>query len=732
MVKVGDIVAAILEYMPEADVEQVKAAYGFVQTHHHGQTRASGEPYISHVAEVALLATKLRLDLASIVTALLHDAVEDTDVTLDDIEAGFGEEVSCLVDGVTKISRVNFSSKAEQQSENFRKMLLAMATDIRVLLIKLCDRTHNMRTLEFLSSARRQRIAQETIDIYAPLAHRLGIYWIKSELEDLSFRHLKPEIFEKIKSHVNTKKKERERYISEVVNLLKAELAQTEVKAEVSGRPKHFFSIYQKMERLGVHFEEIYDLIAFRILVDSTMDCYSALGVVHAAWKPIPGRFKDYIAMPKSNGYQSLHTTVIGPKGARIEVQIRSSQMHDIAEKGIASHWLYKDDKKGGKKQVKDTSTFTWLRDLIESEKSHEDPLQFMSVVKDDLFPQEVFVFTPKGDLIDLPQGSTPIDFAYNIHSDIGDHCMGAKVNGQQVSLNYQLKNGDTVEVASSKSHKPSKDWLRFVATSKAKQRIRAWIRQQEVERTRTVGKELLTKELRKAKISFSKALKSGQLEEAAKKIGQPNIEAMIGEIGYGNLSTEAVVEKLVPEGKEIDGKIVERESPIRKIFQKAAEAFGDTASVKVDGLSDVVFRFARCCDPLPGDDIVGYVTRGRGVTVHRGDCSQILSFDNRRVITVTWDSKVRSTRRIKLKILSLDQVGILASLSQAISSCGANISQAHAAATPDGKAVNTFEVNIESASQLTSVTKALEMLDGVLRVERARMGTEEEEPVEA
>jgi GTP diphosphokinase / guanosine-3',5'-bis(diphosphate) 3'-diphosphatase len=448
--KLQNIITAVQEYYPNPDVEAIRRAYAFVKRYHQGQTRASGEPYITHVTEVAFLATKLRLDIPSIVTALLHDTVEDTSATLEDISKEFGEDVKSLVDGVTKLSKVTFSSKAEEQAENFRKMLLAMAADIRVLLIKLCDRTHNMRTLEFLSEARRFRIAQETIEIYAPLAHRLGIHWMKSELEDLAFRFLKPDIFEHIKQQVSEKKEERERYIQQVVALISRELEQNKVKGKVSGRSKHFYSIFQKMESQKLTFDEIYDLIAFRIIVPSMMDCYAALGVIHSAWKPIPGRFKDYIAMPKANNYQSLHTTVIGPYGARIEIQIRTAKMHDIAEKGIAAHWVYKEDG-GGKTPSRQDLQLPWLKDLIESEKHLRDPLEFMSIVKEDLFPDEVFVFSPKGDVLALNSGATPIDFAYHIHSEVGHHCVGARVNGQQVPLSYRLQNGDAVEIITAK-----------------------------------------------------------------------------------------------------------------------------------------------------------------------------------------------------------------------------------------------------------------------------------------
>lgn len=719
MLRLQEIISAASSYIDESELERIREAFAFASDMHQGQTRASGEPYISHVAAVALLATRLRLDTASIITALLHDTVEDTEAKLSDLSEKFGEEVATLVDGVTKISRVNFSTKAEQQAENFRKMLLAMAEDIRVLLIKLCDRTHNMRTLQYLTDSKKQRISQETREIYAPLAHRLGIYWIKSELEDLSFRYLQPQAWTKLDREIASRSKERERYVRRVSDLLSKELENAGIKANISGRPKNLYSVYQKMERLSVSVDEVHDLIAFRVIVDSTMNCYASLGIIHSAWKPIPGRFKDYIAMPKGNGYQSVHTTVFGPDGQKIEIQIRTEEMHEIAEKGLAAHWTYKESD-GGKLNPAEARNFAWLRDLIESEKALENPHQFMQVVKGDLFPQEVFVFTPRGDLVDLPQGSTPVDFAYSIHSDIGDSCQGARVNGQQVPLDHVLKNGDTVEVNTSNKQRPNKDWLRFVASSRAKQCIRAWIKNQELQKSLGVGKELLTKELRRFGGSFSSLSKSGEILQAATKLGYNSENSLLADLGYGKIATESVAELLFPDasGKSLP----ETDSAIKKIFQQAAKVLNKNDSqIKVSGLDDVVFRFARCCEPLPGDNIIGYVTRGRGVTVHRADCHQVVGFDNHRFVEVDWESGVKSTRAIVIKILSLNQVGVLASITNTISSQGANISKVEASVGERGKGVTIFEVNIESSQQLSSLISALEGLEGVLKVQKIR-----------
>ena len=720
-VKLRDIISSVQEYHPAADVDVIRKAYNFVVHSHQGQTRASGEPYVTHVEEVAYLTTKLKLDVPSIVAALLHDSVEDTDATIEDIRVEFGTEVASLVDGVTKLSRIHFSSREEQQAENFRKMLLAMAADIRILLIKLCDRIHNMRTLEYLSESRRMRIAEETRDIFAPLAHRLGIHWIKSELEDLSLRYLHPDIYENLKRYVNTKKAEREKYITKVVNLIGKELKGQGVSAEVTGRPKHFYSIYQKMKAQSLHFNEIYDLIAFRVMVTNVMACYNTLGVIHSNWKPIPGRFKDYIAMPKQNGYQSLHTTVIGPLGTRIEIQIRTTEMHDVAERGIAAHWKYKEISRGHKVNWNKSGDFTWLKDLAESGKTYGDPLEFMSNVKDDLFPHEVFVFSPKGDVVALAGNSTALDFAYNVHTEVGHHCVRARVNGQQVPIAYRLQNGDTVEIVTSKTQTPSKDWISIVATAKAKQRIRSWLRGEERNRSILVGKELLNKDLKKFKRTLASCHKDKSLAKAAQELGLLDEELLFAEVGYGKLSTAQVIAKLVPEETDIDQKLMEDQSALQKIFHSAAKTSNQSSGIKVSGLDNVVFRFARCCEPLPGDELVGYVSRGRGVAIHRSGCQQTLGFDPRRLIPVNWDSEAKPERYVKMRIRCMDEVGMLAKITQTISSKGASITAAQSLSTKDGKAFNTFEIQIQDARQLRDISRALQNIDGVLNVERHR-----------
>jgi GTP pyrophosphokinase len=542
---------------------------------------------------------------------------------------------------------------------------------------------------------------------------------MKSELEDLSFRYLQPTAYEEVKVQVKQKKKERQRYIEEVVNLLSRELGEHGVKGDVVGRPKSFFSIYSKMQLQGLTFDEIYDLIAFRIIVPTTMDCYAALGVVHAAWKPIPGRFKDYIAMPKPNGYQSLHTAVFGPKGSRIEIQIRTQEMHDIAEKGIAAHWIYKESE-GGQKKVNGRSVeFTWLKDLLESESLLRDPVEFMSLVKDDLFPHEVYVFSPKGDLIALPQDSTAIDFAYRIHSEVGHHCAGARINGQQVALSYKLQNGDSVEILTSKNQVPHKDWLRLAVSSKAKQRIRSWLKTEERLQSVSVGRELLAKDLRKVKLGLAKLEKDGRLKKIAKDLGYHDTDLLFAEVGYGKLNTARVVERLLPEEADIEEKLAEEETALQRIFQRAASAFRERSGIKVSGMDGVVFRFARCCDPLPGDELVGFITRGRGVTIHKRGCAQTMSFDPRRLVDVTWDTSVKTVRNIQIQVYSVDRAGLLAALTNCISAAGVKIMSAQVSSLPNGQWVNSFELKVESVAQVDAVIRGLQRVRGVVRVER-------------
>src|SRR5262245_6665871 len=634
---IGELVDRVRTNHPSADVDVIQRAYDFSAHVHRGQRRASGEPYLTHPLAVATIIADLRLDPPSVATGLLHDTVEDTLATQAEIEQLFGAEIASLVDGVTKIGQINFTSREEKQAENFRKMLLAMARDIRVILVKLADRTHNMRTLSALDHVRQLDIAQETLDIYAPLAHRLGIYGIKSELEDAALRYLHPEVYHQHKRSVAKKKTERERYTKEVLTVLSRRLAEGGLEGEVTGRPKHFFSIYQKMQTQNLLFDQIFDLVAFRILVDTVGECYEGLGVVHNAWKPVPGRFKDYIALPKANGYQSLHTTVIGPNGQRIEIQIRGREMHRVAEYGVAAHWKYKTtDGTGGTQD--DMLRFGWLRQLLEWQQHTPDPDEFLRSVKEDLFTEEVFAFTPKGDLLNFPVGSTVVDFAYRIHSEVGHHCSGARVNGRIVPLRYQLQSGDTVEIVTTAGQTPSKDWLKLVKTSRAKARIRTYVKAQQGARSVAVGQQILERDLARHNLDLSQLGREGTLNRIATELAQKDANALLAAVGYGRISSQQILAKLLP-AEEIE-KRAEKAEKAEGRFQRLLRLVSRQAKVgvTVSGIDDVLVRFGKCCQPLPGERITGFITRGRGVTVHALDCPKVLESDPQRRIDVQWD----------------------------------------------------------------------------------------------
>ena len=711
---INGLIDRVRSYDSGADIDLVRRAYEFSAAVHKGQKRLSGEPYLIHPVEVAAIITDLRLDVASVVTGLLHDTVEDTLTTLPELEEKFGAEIAALVDGVTKISQISFSSREEKQAENFRKMILAMARDIRVILIKLADRTHNMRTLNHLRSERQLEIAQETLDIYAPLAHRLGIYWMKSELEDSSLRYLRPEVYYQLKRNVAKKKAEREHYIHEVISVLSKRLEENGIEGQVTGRPKHFYSIYQKMQSQNLLYDQIYDLVAFRIIVDTVQECYAALGVVHAEWKPIPSRFKDYIALPKFNMYQSLHTTVIGPYGERMEVQIRTHTMHRVAEMGIAAHWKYK----GGRHvAAEDAQRFTWLRELLEWQQNVQDPQEFMRSVKEDLFSDEVFVFTPKGDVLSFPEGATVIDFAYRIHSEVGQHCAGARVNGRLVPFRYVLRSGDTVEIITTASQTPSKDWLNFVKTSRAKAKIRNWIKQQQRTRSVAVGREILERDLSRYRLDLGKLRKEGRLARLISDMSQRDEETLLASIGYGKITSHQVLARLLP--PETLQQKPQEESTLKRLFRKMAGQ--SKAGVRVSGVEDMLVRFGKCCDPLPGERILGFITRGRGVTVHAVDCPRVLESDPQRRVEVVWEDGASGPRPVTVEVMCIYEPGLLAAMSKAISAAGVNISRAHVRSVPDKKAVNTFEVLVSSADQLNRVIRSIGKVRGVMKVGRAR-----------
>ncbi len=713
---ITELVDRVKAYQPTAPVEEIQKAYDFSAAVHRGQRRLSGEPYLTHPLQVAGIIAEMRLDVPSVATGLLHDTVEDTLATLEQIETGFGAEIAGLVDGVTKIGQINFTSREEKQAENFRKMLLAMARDIRVILIKLADRTHNMRTLGHLPPERQADIAQETLDIYAPLAHRLGVYWIKSDLEDNALRFLHPEVYYQLKRSVAKKRAERERYIKEVLAILGKRLAEAELEAEVSGRPKHFFSIYQKMQAHNLLYDQIYDLVAFRVVVDSVPECYEALGVVHAAWKPVPGRFKDYIALPKANGYQSLHTTAIGPYGERMEIQIRTRAMHRIAEYGVAAHWRYKQPGMPGGPD--DPQRFAWLRQMLEWQQHLQDPQEFLRSVKEDLFTDEVFVFTPKGDLLNFPVGATVIDFAYRIHSEVGQRCAGARVNGKIVPLRYQLQSGDTVEIVTTANQVPSRDWLKLVRTSRAKTRVRAYVKSQQSQRSVAVGREILERDLTRHQLDIAKLRADGTLARVAEELGQRDEETLLAAVGYGRVTWQQVLARILPPD-EVERRREKGEGRLQRLLRLVGRQ--SKSGVRVSGVEDVLVRFGKCCSPLPGERITGFITRGRGVTVHALECPKVLESDPQRRIAVQWEDGKGTPRAVKVEVTCIDQPGLLAAMSKAISSAGINITRAQVHALGDRKAQNTFELMVASADELNRVIRSLGRVRGVMKVGRVR-----------
>ncbi|MHB1611103.1 MAG: RelA/SpoT family protein [Sulfobacillus sp.] len=694
---------------PEA--QQIAEAIRFSASAHLGQSRASGDPYVAHPLAVASILADLKMDSPTIIAALLHDVVEDTSYTLQDIEARFGSEVAQLVDGVTKLDRLEVRTREEEQAENLRKMLLAMAKDIRVILIKLADRLHNMRTLKHLTADRVQRIARETMDIYAPLAHRLGIFRIKWELEDLAFQHLQPDAYQQMKERVAKKRKEREAAVDAVTNELSHRLESMGMVFEVSGRAKHLYSIYQKMVKQGKDFGEIYDLVAVRVSVESVKDCYAVLGLVHSLWKPVPGRFKDYIAMPKSNLYQSLHTTVMGPAGEPLEVQIRTFEMHHTAEYGIAAHWRYKE---GTKEDREFEQKLSWLRQLLEWQRDMRDAREFMETLRVDLFSDEVFVFTPKGDVLDLPAGSTPIDFAYRIHTDVGNHCVGAKVNGRIVPLATSLENGDIIEVlVNRKSPGPSTDWLNIVRTSQAKTRIRQWLRRERRQEHLARGQEILDRELRRAAVEIH----ADRLADEVRRLGWGTPEELAIGISDGSVNPVQAVSRIKEDITRQMTPIVTSTTP--KKPKPVVPANG--SEILVRGQRRMLTRLARCCQPVPGDPIIGYLTRGRGVSVHRLGCpNEIeLSRDTERLIEVSWDQDEAemAPHPVELAVYAWDRAGLLADVANVVAD--SNIISAKARGFRDRTAVVNVRLEVKNLTQLTRIIGRLENLPYVQRVDR-------------
>ncbi len=718
MLRLQDILHKVSDYNPSADVAIIQRAYDFAAKAHDGQLRRSGDPFVVHPLGVASTIADLKLDVPSVCAGLLHDCVEDTSATTEELSKVFGSEVAFLVDGVTKLGKIAWNTREERQAENFRKMLLAMARDIRVILIKLADRVDNMRTLDSMPAEKQERIAQETMDIYAPLANRLGIQWVKIELEDLSFKYLFRKDYDDLIGKVSKYHKERQKYIDDVTKTLKTELHQANIECEVKGRPKHLWSIHQKMKRTGRELEQLFDIVAFRVLVDSVRACYETLGVVHSKWTPIPGRFKDFIALPKPNMYQSLHTSVIGPRGERMEVQIRTPEMHRVAEEGIAAHWRYKEGRSFDPREEKDQKRFAWLRQLMEWQRDLKDPTEFIETVKIDLFADEVYVFTPKGDVKALPQGANPIDLAYLVHTEVGHHCSGARVNGLIVPLRYTLRNGDTVEIITSPNQKPNKDWLKYVATSSAKAKIRNYLRAETRERSKTLGRELLEREFKRYGIGFAKVLKGGDLDRAAETLHLSSGDDLLIAVGYGKILPADVIEAVVPEDKrQLLPEPAPTANPITQLIRKVTRR--QTAGIKVAGEDDVLVRFAKCCSPLPGDPIVGFITRGRGVSVHTLGCQKGVDQDPDRRVDVEWDGKLKSPRPVSIEVVCADKPGLLASISQSFNDLGVNISQANCRSMDGVKAVNTFQFAVSDLEHLKSIMRTLQKINGVYSVAR-------------
>ena len=724
-VTIQSLIDMIKSYQPKADFDLIERAYLVAAEGHQGQTRISGEPYINHPLHVAEILAELHLDDETIAAAILHDVVEDTLFTLEEVSDMFGSEIADLIDGVTKLGKIPFMSKEEQQLETYRKMFLAMAKDIRVIMIKLADRLHNMRTLKFMREDKRQRIARETMEVYAPLANRLGINSIKWELEDLSLRYLEPEIYYDLVENVKQKRRERQNFISEAVRQVEEEFDDLDMHVSISGRAKHFYSIYKKMMRDHKDINEIYDLSAVRILVDTVKDCYNVLGIIHAKWKPIPGRFKDYIAMPKSNGYQSLHTTVMA-LGYPLEIQIRTFAMHKISEFGVAAHWKYKESGKSVNASSSFDEKMAWLHHMIDLQEEISDPKEYLEALKVDIFSDEVFVFTPGGDILSLPQGSNPIDFAYRVHTEIGHHCVGAKVNGKIVPLEYKLHNGDIVEVITNKSSQgPSRDWLNIVASSDTRSKIRAWFKKENREENIVTGLEIIEREVKKFGYSPKELLKNHRLNEIAKRLNIASENDLLAMLGYGGISTQGIITKLV----EIHNKDIQSQtSPevsalLSEIKQRPKNGNQRKTShgILVEGESGFFVRLAKCCNPIPGDSISGYITRGRGVSVHRSDCPNILNgTDIERMIEVSWDVSTDREYTVEVEIICNDKSGVLAQLLAMPAELKLNIHSVHATPNKNNK-TSTIDLvlYVKNSDQVSKLMTQMRRIEDVFSVSR-------------
>jgi guanosine-3',5'-bis(diphosphate) 3'-pyrophosphohydrolase len=714
------LIASLKEVRPKEDLSPIEKAYQFANQYHAGQMRASGEPYMSHPLAVAQILSDMRMDVVSIETGLLHDIVEDTTVTTADIQKNFGDEVAKCVDGVTKLSKIDFFSAEDRQAESYRKMLLAMVNDIRVIIVKLADRLHNMRTLGSLSAERRERIARETLEIYAPIAHRLGMGKVRGELEDLSFRHLDPEAFEEISKSIDTQRTANEEYLERMRRTVEAELRREGVPARVDARVKRAYSVYQKLKRQKISLDQVYDLLALRIITDSVKNCYGALGVIHNEWSPVPGRIKDFIAIPRPNLYQSLHTSVVGPEGKHFEIQIRTEEMHRIAEEGIAAHWKYKEGKRG----VQDDQRVAWLRQLVEWQQEMRDPGEFMSTLKVDLYPEEVYCFTPKGRVIVLPSGSCPIDFAYAVHSEVGNTCTGAKINGRIVPLRYVLRNGDIVDVLTQTGHGPSKDWLSIVKTSRAKNKIKHIINESERERAIEIGQNYLEKEARRLGVQLNRIQKN-DLERVAGEYGLGKVEDLYASLGYGKFSARQVLQNAAP------GQVAEEApAPSPVVEQTPAQAReqyrrkDDDAVIKIHGVDDVMVYRAKCCNPIKGEGIVGYVTRGKGIAVHSRTCPNVnnLIYDAERKIEVEWARDASDSFPVRIVVHTDDRPGLLHQLTTVLSDEKTNVRSLEAKTdvnSHNDAALVEMTVDVRDKKQLEKLCSAMRRISGVRDVER-------------
>ncbi|MFC5469477.1 RelA/SpoT family protein [Cohnella suwonensis] len=717
-------------YMKDQDLRKIREAYDFAEEAHRGQVRKSGEPYILHPIAVAEICMNMQMDVTTVMAALLHDVVEDTTVSVDDIRERFGDVIAGLVDGLTKLERIQFQSKEEQQNENYRKMFVAMANDIRVILIKLADRLHNMRTLKFQSEESQRRIAQETLDIFCPIAHRLGISAIKWEMEDIALRFLNPQQYYRIAHLMKMKRTEREQHITELIERIREKLEEMGIQGDISGRPKHIYSVYKKMSSRNKQFNEIYDLLAIRILVENVKDCYATLGIIHTLWKPMPGRFKDYIAMPKANMYQSLHTTIVGSTGEPTEVQIRTWDMHRTSEIGIAAHWAYKDGNTTGVAPNSFGEKMNWFREIIELQHETRDAAEFMESLKMDFFTDLVFVFTPKGEVFELPAGAVPLDFAYRVHTEVGNRTIGAKVNGRIVPLDHKLKTGDIVEILTSKhSYGPSQDWLKIAQSSHARSKIRQWFKKEQREESVDKGRELLDRELRRLGLDPQEFMTEEKLQEAAKKFTFNDVEDMMSAIGFGGITAPQVCTKLTEKMRKVaeEAQQIQLTSEVKEMKAPSSGSGSEkkraNQGVSVKGVDNLLVRFARCCNPVPGDGIIGYITRGRGVSVHRTDCPNIPAGEDgeeaARVIEVDWEDAVESNYSVEIEILGHDRRGLLNEVLQAVSESKTNISAVSGRSDKNKMAIMHMTILIRNKDHLQSVVDKIKRVKDIFSVQR-------------